>query len=102
MALSKTCQSSAARGFKPASAESQATSKSLIRVLAAGKSPLSTMVATFAAMLLNEDRSPSLDAAFVCGTEVARALVDGDAAAVSAGLEHPAASIKKAMVERKL
>ena len=70
MALSSLCQSSAARGFNPASAESHATSKSLIRALAAGRSPLSTMAATSAAMFRNADKSPNFDAAFTCGAEV--------------------------------
>lgn len=61
MALSSTYQSSAARGFKPASAESQKTSNSLMWALAVGRLPLSTMAATSVAMR-NADRSPSLEA----------------------------------------
>src|ERR1700738_3083244 len=101
MALSSTCQSSAARGFNPASAESHATSRSLIRVLAAGRSPLFTMEATSAAMLRNADRSPNLDAVFARGSEVSCAVAAGAAEAVpeSTDLEHPGARVIKAMTD---
>src|SRR6267378_2165553 len=39
IALSTVCQSAAARGFNPASASSHLVSRSLIRVLAPGRSP---------------------------------------------------------------
>src|SRR5712671_3491630 len=41
MALSTVCQSAAARGFKAASASSHWVSRSLIRILAPARSPLS-------------------------------------------------------------
>src|SRR5262245_15886668 len=62
-----TCQSADERGLRPASAESQATSKALIRVLAPGKSPLSTMAVTSTTIARNEDKSPSFEGDFASG-----------------------------------
>src|SRR5437899_1602539 len=61
MALSTVCQSAAARGFKAASASSHWVSRSLIRVLARARSPLSTSAETSATMVRNGVRSPSFD-----------------------------------------
>src|SRR6476659_3369340 len=71
IALSTVCQSAAARGFNPASASSHLVSRSLIRVLAAGRSPLSISAATSTTMLRNGVRSPSFAvAASANGTKV--------------------------------
>src|SRR5882672_11458864 len=61
IALSTVCQSAAARGFKPASASSHWVSRSLIRILAPARSPLSINVETSTTMVRNGVRSPSFD-----------------------------------------
>src|SRR3984893_14633609 len=61
MALSTTCQSGAARGFRPASASSHDVSRSLMRAFAAGRSPLSARAFVSTTIDLNFERSPSLD-----------------------------------------
>src|SRR6195256_4725285 len=61
IALSTVCQSAAARGFKAASASSHWVSRSLIRVLAPARSPLSIKADTSTTMLRNGVRSPSFD-----------------------------------------
>src|SRR6195256_2457011 len=61
IALSTVCQSAAARGFKAASASSHCVSRSLIRVLALARSPLSTSAETSTTMVRNGVRSPSFD-----------------------------------------
>src|ERR1700704_1135788 len=61
MALSTVCQSAAARGFKAASASSHWVSRSLIRVLASARSPLSSSAETSTTMVRNGVRSPSFD-----------------------------------------
>src|SRR5438270_11569576 len=70
MALSTVCQSAAARGFKAASASSHWVSRSLIRVLAFARFPLSTSAETSTTMVRNGVRSPSFDdiAASASGT----------------------------------
>src|ERR1700738_1545716 len=61
IALSTVCQSAAARGFNAASASSHCVSRSLMRVLAPARSPLSTSAETSATMVRNGVRSPSFD-----------------------------------------
>src|SRR2546423_11016477 len=70
MALSTVCQSAAARDFKAASASSHWVSRSLIRVLAPARSPLSSSAETSTTMVRNGVRSPSFDdiAASASGT----------------------------------
>src|SRR6267143_4255505 len=77
MALSTVCQSAAARGFKAASASSHWVSRSLIRVLASARLPLSTSAETSTTMVRNGVRSPSFDdiAASASGTNEMRPLV---------------------------
>src|SRR5216684_7578824 len=72
IALSTVCQSAAARGFKAASASSHWVSRSLMRVLAPAKSPLSIKAETSTTTLRNGVRSPSFDAiaASASGTKV--------------------------------
>src|SRR5450830_1371844 len=101
MALSSTCQSLAARGLRPASAESQVSSRSLIRVLAPARSFLSTRAATSTAMFWKADRSPSFEAvAWLAATGALDAPGAVAALAASAGLEQPAARPSRAITER--
>jgi hypothetical protein len=61
IALSMVCQSVAARGFSPASASSHDVSRSLMRVFAPGRSPLSAKALVSTTIARNEERSPSFD-----------------------------------------
>src|SRR5260370_18041716 len=61
IALSKVCQSVAARGFNAASASSHCVSRSLMRVLAPARSPLSSRAETSMTMVRKGVRSPSFD-----------------------------------------
>ena len=59
IALSTRCHSDDARGFSPASASSHAVSRSLIRVLAPARSPLSTNALASTTIARKPERSPS-------------------------------------------
>src|SRR3984893_560371 len=61
IALSTLCHSGAALGFNPASASSHCVSRSLMRVLAPARSPLSTSAAVSATIARKDERSPSFD-----------------------------------------
>jgi hypothetical protein len=63
IALSTVCHSAAERGLRPASASSHDISRSLIRVLAPARSPLSTSPAVSTTIARKGERSPSFDAA---------------------------------------
>lgn len=77
IAPSTRCQSLGDRGLSPASALSQAISRSLIRVFAPERSFFSTIESVSATIRRNEERSPSLWVATICVVVDFGLLVDG-------------------------